>query len=343
MTLIKYNEIMENAVVDPAMKSRIMSAVSASIREQALASATAEKAMDTAADMAAYKTAEMSADKTADKAADKAASKVEVKAATGNEDKVKSQDSKAEVTELPSRRKAKKAPVVIITSIAAGLLVVAGVLFFGTTYLRKAKAASDSVSAHNAEVDYNNQAINEVLDGGGGGKKHEEAQAYSTTVGNAAAETEAAEETYSDDEKYPYAAETGNSEGMGDTRLDRITNALPFDLKGHGTGTYYDSIDEEVFFGVDGERMIILSSDDMTRLTSNLLSDQKDAGTDITTPGGTVIRLYRVVFGNVRALDKGETSTDVNAALFVKDGKAYLIIFSDPQSNEAIGKVADAI
>ena len=61
------------------------------------------------------------------------------------------------------------------------------------------------------------------------------------------------------------------------------------------------------------------------------------------SPSGTEVKLLRIAFGNVTDLADGQTSADVNAALFTKNGNTYLIIFSDIQSAETILNVVDAV
>ena len=309
MTLIKYNEVMENVSVDPAMKSRIMSAVSTAIKEQSAVTASADKD-------------------------------------AGNR-----KNSRAEVTEIPKRKKASRAPVIVI-SIAAGLLVVGGMFLGFGKYLKRAKAASESVSAHNLSVQNVNYAISEVLDGGGGRSHYDSAETAYTTDGRNEPSEESiqssAEVTTTVTEDYEFDGNNfKNPDGsvIGDPRLDRISKALPFDLKGYGTGTLPGgSTSEEVFFGVNGERLLVLSADNSDWVKGYLGDLKNITPVNGTTPGGTVVRLYRVAFGNVGALGKGETSTELNAAYFVdKNGKSVVIIFSDPQSEDAIYKVVDAL
>ena len=129
---------------------------------------------------------------------------------------------------------------------------------------------------------------------------------------------------------------------IGDERLDRISKALPFDLMGTGSSAYGENIAVEIFLGTAGEKVLLYVAPEGTDLMKELYT-AKYEGTAGTTTGGTSVTFYRIPFNNVKALAKGETSTDVNAALFTKGGKTYLILFSDIYSADAISKVIDAI
>ena len=85
----------------------------------------------------------------------------------------------------------------------------------------------------------------------------------------------------------------------------------------------------------------VLAEDEGTDLMKEIYTSKYE-GTGSTTPGGTAVTLYRIPFNNVKALSKGETSADVNAALFTKGGKTYLLLFSDIYPVDAISKVIDA-
>ena len=144
---------------------------------------------------------------------------------------------------------------------------------------------------------------------------------------------------------------------MGDERLDRLSKVLPFTIKGSGSGMYSDTIAEEVFFGNNGEKVLLFSAPEGTDLINVISLDNSPEGTvsEIifhqnrtdgvpgTTPEGQAVTYYRVEFGNVTELAEGETSTDVNAAVFNKNGSTYLIIFSDIQPVDVIGSVIDVI
>ena len=334
MILNKYNEIMNNVTVDPEMKSRIMGAVSAAIKEQSDSAVVTNIPRDK----------------------------------NRTESSVKNgQVRKAEVKPVETRKKAKKTPIALISSIAAGVLVIAGALFV-VNYLHLGKAA---MTAENTVKDTGNYSATEAND-------YE--LTYEETVAgfeNAAETTEAEgvdgilSVTTSGDTNH-YAADvntrgddvnnktvniditapatvedddnTDESEVMGDARLDRISRALPFDIKGTGSGVFSDSISEEVFFGVNGEKMLLCSAPEGTDdLIKQVFHQTPAAGLDATTPSGIQVKLYRVTFANVKELTGDETSADVNAAVFVKGGKTYLIVFSDAQPADVILGVVDAV
>ena len=331
MILNKYNEIMSNVTVDPEMKSRIMGAVSAAIKEQA----------DSA------KVTEIPKDK-------------KPVHESGNKNDVR----KSEVKPVETRKKAKKAPIAIISSIAAGVLIIAGVLFV-MKYLNSAEAASTEIQQHNAHVD--SVALDTIAN-----ENYEETVASLNNGGVEAEDTEPATDGFLsgssnyaatiDDERDMNTKtvenditsrstedavegdDTDASEVMGDARLDRISRALPFDLKGSGSGVFSDTITEEVFFGVNGEKVIVCSAPEGTDdLIKQVFHQTPAAGLDGTSPFGVPAKLYRVTFGNVTELAADETSSDVNAAVFVKNGKTYLIVFSDIQPAAVILKLVDAV
>ena len=92
-------------------------------------------------------------------------------------------DYEPEKSPAPVKKKARRIPIAIITSIAAGLLVVLGVVaFFISSYLGRAKAASTTVKEHSDEVAMINDQIDSVI-----GKDNEVYEA--TTTANAASET----------------------------------------------------------------------------------------------------------------------------------------------------------
>lgn len=329
----KYNEIMNNVSVDPAMKTRIMSAVSAAIKEQDSGTVNAE-----------------------------AVRKPEIRRTP---EPAHISEIPKEEPQAPVRKKAKKTPVVVISSIAAGILVIAGVIFvFGRMNpLSKTKSADVTYSTTIANFAAGDSACEQE------------------DTANYAAETEAYDEYMSeetttpglhgvtsgtDDKRYNFdpedrfslttnvTYETGSpadyskNEGMGDVRLDGITRSLPFEIKGTGSGQFSESITEEVFFGNDGEKVIIFTAPEGTDIVNEVFREIYDIfhqkqyeGVDGTTPGGIPVRFYRVPFGNVTELAEGETSPDVNAAVFNKNGNTCLIVFSDIQSVEVIGGVID--
>lgn len=327
---------MNNVTVDPEMKNRIMGAVSAAIKEQSGSAVVTD----------------IPKDKIGNESSDK-----------------KGQVRKAEIKPAQTRKKAKKTPIAVISSIAAGVLIIAGVLFV-VRYLNLAKStrAENTVQVHNDSVDFaaNTEAVEEV--------------AYEETVAgfdNAVAETtEGATDgilSITAGSTYNYSAdpatddynrdgenktvnidmpssttlqedESDESEVMGDARLDRIARALPFDIKGTGSGIFSDLISEEVFFGVNGEKVLLCSAPEGTDdLIKQVFHQTPEAGLDATTPSGIQVKLYRVTFANVKELTDDEVSADVNAAVFVKDGKTYLLVFSDVQPADVILGVVDAV
>ena len=331
MILNKYNEIMNNVTVDPEMKSRIMGAVSAAIKEQA----------DSA------KVTEIPKDK-------------KPVHESGNKNGVR----KAEVKPVETRKKAKKAPIAIISSIAAGVLIIAGVLFV-MKYLNSAEAASTEIQQHSAQVD--SVALDTIAN-----ENYEETVASLNNGGVEAEDTEPATDGFLsgssnyaatiDDERdlntktveiditsrsTEDAVEGDDidaSEVMGDARLDRISRALPFDLKGSGSGVFSDTITEEVFFGVNGEKVLLCSAPEGTDdLIKQVFHQTPAEGVAATSPSGIQVTLYRVTFANVKDLTGEEVSADVNAAVFVKGGKTYLLVFSDAQPADVILGVVDAV
>ena len=334
MILNKYNEIMNNVTVDPEMKNRIMGAVSAAIKEQSGSAVVTDIPKD----------------------------KIRNEN-SGNKNQVR----KAEVKPAPKRKKAKKTPIAIISSIAAGVLVIAGAVFVVNYFhlgqnFRTSENTMKSVDTHSAAL--NTEAVDEV---------------YEETVAgfdNAVAEetTEGATDgilSINTGSSYNYSAdqvpgtdnrdaenktiditvsttlpeeESDESEVMGDARLDRIARALPFDIKGSGSGVFSDSISEEVFFGVNGEKVLLCSAPEGTDdLIKQVFHQTPAEGVAATSPSGIQVTLYRVTFANVKDLTGEEVSADVNAAVFVKGGKTYLLVFSDAQPADVILGVVDAV
>ena len=330
----KYNEIMNNVTVDPEMKNRIMGAVSAAIKEQSGSAVVTDIPKD----------------------------KIRNEN-SGNKNQVR----KAEVKPVQKRKKAKKTPIAIISSIAAGVLVIAGAVFVVNYFhlgqnFRTSENTMKSVDTHSAAL--NTEAVDEV---------------YEETVAgfdNAVAEetTEGATDgilSINTGSSYNYSAdkvsgtdnrdaenktiditvsttlpeeESDESEVMGDARLDRIARALPFDIKGSGSGVFSDSISEEVFFGVNGEKVLLCSAPEGTDdLIKQVFHQTPAEGVAATSPSGIQVTLYRVTFANVKDLTGEEVSADVNAAVFVKGGKTYLLVFSDAQPADVILGVVDAV
>ncbi len=330
----KYNEIMNNVTVDPEMKNRIMGAVSAAIKEQSGSAVVTDIPKD-----------KIRNDN------------------SGNKNQVR----KAEVKPAQKRKKAKRTPIAIISSIAAGILVIAGAVFVVNYFhlgqnFRTSENTMKSVDTHSAAL--NTEAVEEV---------------YEETVAgfdNAVAEetTEGATDgilSINTGSSYNYSAdqvpgtdnreaenktiditvsttlpeeESDESEVMGDARLDRIARALPFDIKGSGSGVFSDSISEEVFFGVNGEKVLLCSAPEGTDdLIKQVFHQTPAEGVAATSPSGIQVTLYRVTFANVKDLTGEEVSADVNAAVFVKGGKTYLLVFSEAQPADVILGVVDAV
>ena len=304
----KYNEIMNRITVDPEMKSRVMNAVSEAIKEQA--------------------------------------------------------EEKAVVTEIPKKtesetraRKKDKRPIVIISSIAAGVLVLAGVVFvFGKLGFSTAARPMDTIAAHNEAVETHsgeNATIANEIDAVTGGEYYAEETTEEAEDGgnvNYYSSTTAKDvtiETASDDtlgvDGGDRKADLTDDEGMGDERLDKINKTLPFDLMGSGTGEYKDGITKEVFFGEDGQKVVLLSAPEGTDILKEFAPAFKELGTAGITPAGTAVTLYRVPFINVKPLEDGQTSAEVNAAVFTRDGKTYLLIFSEAMSTDVILNVIDVL
>ena len=334
MILNKYNEIMNNVTVDPEMKNRIMGAVSAAIKEQSGSAVVTDIPKD----------------------------KIRNEN-SGNKNQVR----KAEVKPAQKRKKAKKTPIAIISSIAAGILVIAGAVFvvnyfhLGQNFVTSENAMK-SVDTHSAAL--NTEAVDEVYEETVAG--FDNAVADETTEGatdgilsintgssynysadqvpgtdNREAENKTIDITVST--TLP-EEESDESEVMGDARLDRIARALPFDIKGSGSGVFSDSISEEVFFGVNGEKVLLCSAPEGTDdLIKQVFHQTPAEGVAATSPSGIQVTLYRVTFANVKDLTGEEVSADVNAAVFVKGGKTYLLVFSDAQPADVILGVVDAV
>ena len=322
--MIKYNEIMSHITVDPEMKSRVMSAVSAAIKENP----------------------------------DGAAVVTDIPESSGS--------SESTGTEAPVRKKAKKTPIAIISSIAAAVLVLLGVLFVFKMMNGGKKSAESTRRDHVNYVDSylgENEAQDTIA--AHGGELAEETiwegadeEIYDETEG-ATSETEAKSNdsvSSASDDKNVDIGTDGNfytilptrdkndySTGMGDERLDTISRTLPFDLKGTGKGTFSSDISMEVFFGEQSQKVLLLSAPEGIDIVKEFDPSNKTAGTDGTTPAGTAVKYYRIVFGNVNELGKNETSTDINAALYTKDGMTYLLVFSDPQTPETIAALVDVL
>ena len=317
----KYNEIMSNVTVDPEMKSRIMSAVSKAIREQDGGAAVT--------DLTEIKT-----------------------------ENIPETDIEPDTPEEPVRKKARKIPIAIISSIAAGLLVIIGVMLFFARYLSVSKAASTTVREHNAEVAQVDNAINDAL---GGDVYEATTVALETEDAAAGGARDKDDITLSNDNKN-YAVATGNknitsgttklpgenedvdySQGIGNERIDKISRKLPFDLESTGSGKYTDGSLKEVFFGEGGEKVIIVTTYEDTDVMKKVFPSNKSAAVAGTTPGGISVELYYVPFGNVPKLGKGETTDKINAAVFKKNGYKYLVVFSDIVAPEVLYGLIDVV
>ena len=331
----KYNEIMNNVTVDPEMKNRIMGAVSAAIKEQSGSAVVTDIPKD----------------------------KIRNEN-SGNKNQVR----KAEVKPAQKRKKAKKTPIAIISSIAAGILVIAGAVFvvnyfhLGQKNFGTSENTMKSVDTHSAAL--NTEAVEEVYEetvaGFDNGVAEETTEgatdgilgintgsSYNYNVDqvpgtdNRDAENKTIDITVS---TTLTEEESDESEVMGDARLDRIAKALPFDIKGSGSGVFSDSISEEVFFGVNGEKVLLCSAPEGTDdLIKQVFHQTPAEGVAATSPSGIQVTLYRVTFANVKDLTDEEVSADVNAAVFVKGGKTYLLVFSDAQPADVILGVVDAV
>lgn len=317
MILNKYNEIMERVTIDPEMKSRVMSAVSTAIKEQA----------------------------------DGAAIVTELHS-----------DEHNEYTKTRTGKKAKKTPIVVISSIAAAIVVLLGALFIFNLMSTSKSAETTQADGNHLKFDNANFAAatqaNEEIE-------MEETTSQQLSVGYVdetpipGATRDGAEGAYDPNNNYLTSgtAKDGadysldnvtwdvdvTTDGAVDDRVTNIGSALPFDLKGNGKGKLADGIITEVFFGEGGEKVVLYTADEGTNLVKNFDSSNKSAGQDAVTPAGTQVKLFKLAFGNVAAPANGETATEFNAALFTKNGHTYLLVFSDVQSNDVILGVVDAV
>ena len=322
----KYNEIMSNVTVDPEMKSRIMSAVSKAIKDQ-----------------------------------DNGGAEVTDLTEIESED-IPETDYEPEKSPAPVKKKARRIPIAIITSIAAGLLVVLGVVaFFISSYLGRAKAASTTVKEHSDEVAMINDQIDSVI-----GKDNEVYEA--TTTANAASETAGDAEgpdnrnaSGNKDKTFYVTSGTNNlnfdsatklpgekedvdySQGIGNERIDTISRKLPFDLESTGSGSYADGSKKEVFFGENGEKIVIVTTYEDTDVMKKVFPSNKSAAVTGKTPGGIDVELYYVPFGDVPKLGKGESTDKINAAVFKKNGYKYLIVYSDIIAPEVLYGLVDVV
>ena len=341
MILNKYNEIMSKVTVDPEMKSRIMSAVSQAIKDQA------ENPSDT----------DDSNGEGTSKVTD--LTNVFVNASKDTETSKNAEEKGAE--EKPVRRKAKVIPVAVISSIAAAVLVLIGAVWFISHYLDGAKAASTTVAEHNSKANDVASEIDSVL---GGDKAPTEANADTQPGADVSEETttsaadnknlsQGGNKNYAtitndnrviDSTKLPGEKEDVDySQGIGNERIDKISRKLPFDLKSTGSGTYTDGSLKEVFIGENDEKVIVVTTYEGTDVLKKVFPNNKSVAVAGQTPGGISVELYYVAFGNVPKLGKGETTTSVNAAVFMKNGYKYLIVYSEIVAPEVIYDLVDVI
>jgi len=325
---------MNNVTVDPEMKNRIMGAVSAAIKEQSGSAVVTDIPKD-----------KIRNDN------------------SGNKNQVR----KAEVKPAQTRKKAKKTPIAIISSIAAGILVIAGAVFVVNYFhlgqnFRTSENTMKSVDTHSAAL--NTEAVEEVyeetvagFDNAGAAETTEGATDGILSINTGSSYNFSADQVPGTDNRDAEnktiditvsttlpEEESDESEVMGDARLDRIARALPFDIKGSGSGVFSDSISEEVFFGVNGEKVLLCSAPEGTDdLIKQVFHQTPAEGVAATSPSGIQVTLYRVTFANVKDLTGEEVSADVNAAVFVKGGKTYLLVFSDAQPADVILGVVDAV
>ena len=325
---------MNNVTVDPEMKNRIMGAVSAAIKEQSGSAVVTDIPKD-----------KIRNDN------------------SGNKNQVR----KAEVKPAQTRKKAKKTPIAIISSIAAGILVIAGAVFVVNYFhlgqnFRTSENTMKSVDTHSAAL--NTEAVEEVyeetvagFDNAGAAETTEGATDGILSINTGSSYNFSADQVPGTDNRDAEnktiditvsttlpEEESDESEVMGDARLDRIARALPFDIKGSGSGVFSDSISEEVFFGVNGEKVLLCSAPEGTDdLIKQVFHQTPAEGVAATSPSGIQVTLYRVTFANVKDLTGEEVSVDVNAAVFVKGGKTYLLVFSDAQPADVILGVVDAV
>ena len=314
---------MNSVTVDPEMKKRIMSSVSAAIREQGSSTGSVNRP---------------EVRKTPESARVSGIPK----------------EQREEQPVAPVRKKAKKTPVIVISSIAAVILILMGVLFV-TRYIGASTKSASDVQVHNEWI---NKAAAETIAAGiqdnyaespaaAGEMEDTEDERYKNDIVFNADDTDdsrrtlAAETTYASEATT--AASVDGSEGMGDARIDAIAKALPFDLKGTGSGQFAENITEELFTGNDGEKVLLYTAPEGTDIYKTVIREDIVILSEGTTPDGYAIRYCRCGFVNVADLAEGETSADVNAAVFTKNGSTYLIIFSDIQPEEVIGRVADAV
>lgn len=335
MILNKYNEIMDRITVDPEMKGRVMGAVSAAIKDQAKGSAAVTEIP---------------------KHTNRSSVKAELRRGSAPE-----AITHADPEPQPIRKKkSKKVPIAIITSIAAVIVVLLGALLI---FYRMGTSNAPSIYKHNSEVG-GAYATAETTVAVHNAEAEDVEAAVDSVMGNYAAEEtttaggnlSAGAATYGDsvstkDGDYLSTNWNGitvrgqeyeDEEGIGDERIDRISKTLPFELKGSGTGVYADDINLELFLGEQGQKVILLTGPEGKDLVGAYEPHGNKAGETKTTPAGTQVTLYTIEFGNVTDINSGDP-TLANAALFTRNGQTYLVIFSALQSTDVILSVADVM
>lgn len=311
MILNKYNEIMERVTIDPEMKSRVMSAVSTAIKEQAEGAAI-------------------------------------VTELHSNEN--------SEYTKTRTGKKAKKTPIVVISSIAAAIVVLLGALFIFNLMSSKGASTTQNEAKHlgfdSADIANATEAVEEMEETTSQKSVFYYIETPVPEAGLDGADTAGAPNagsgTYDDSVEDPNTDLRNvtvdiNTDGVVDDRVTNIESALPFDLKGNGKGKLADGIVTEVFLGEGGEKVVLYTADEGADLVKDFDSSNKSAGQDAVSPLGTQVKLFKLAFGNVITPANGETVTEFNAALFTKNGHTYLLVFSDVQSTDVILGVVDAV
>lgn len=311
MILNKYNEIMERVTIDPEMKSRVMSAVSTAIKEQAEGAAI-------------------------------------VTELHSNEN--------SEYTKTRTGKKAKKTPIVVISSIAAAIVVLLGALFIFNLMSSKGASTAQNEAKHlgidSVDIANATEAVEEMEETTSQKSVFYYIETPVPEAGLDGADTAGAPNagsgTYDDSVEDPNTDLRNvtvdiNTDGVVDDRVTNIGSALPFDLKGNGKGKLADGIVTEVFLGEGGEKVVLYTADEGADLVKDFDSSNKSAGQDAVSPLGTQVKLFKLAFGNVITPANGETATEFNAALFTKNGHTYLLVFSDVQSTDVILGVVDAV
>ena len=311
MILNKYNEIMERVTIDPEMKSRVMSAVSTAIKEQAEGAAI-------------------------------------VTELHSNEN--------SEYTKTRTGKKAKKTPIVVISSIAAAIVVLLGALFIFNLMSSKGASTTQNDEKHlgidSADIANATEAVEEMEETTSQKSVFYYIETPVPEAGLDGADTAGAPNagsgTYDDSVEDPNTDLRNvtvdiKTDGVVDDRVTNIGSALPFDLKGNGKGKLADGIVTEVFLGEGGEKVVLYTADEGADLVKDFDSSNKSAGQDAVSPLGTQVKLFKLAFGNVITPANGETATEFNAALFTKNGHTYLLVFSDVQSTDVILGVVDAV